>query len=107
MTWAAHVFWMTQLATLATWCFEVGSPLVLLAYFFRKTRNGSGHLRGWMNRVDYRTCFAVFGVCMHLTIFVLMEVGPFTWISLTFYLVLWHPDEWRRVLPHSVSSRVV
>jgi hypothetical protein len=36
-----------------------------------------------------------------------MEVGPFTWISLTFYLALWHPDEWRRVLPHSASSRVV
>jgi hypothetical protein len=59
-----------------------------------------------MNRLDWRTGFVLFGVGMHLTIFAAMEVGPFTWISLAFYLVLWHPDEWHRMLPQWVSSRV-
>jgi hypothetical protein len=35
---------------------------------------------------------------MHVGIFALMEVGPFSWISMSLYISLFSGDEWARVL---------
>lgn len=93
----AHAFALTQLATLATWIFEISAPLLLLAMWFRSTRTRSGRLRAAMNRFDYRSLFAGVGVGIHAGIIVLMDIGPFSLITLAIYPVLWHPDEWRRL----------
>ena len=97
MAWLAPFYPLTQAATLTTWCWEICAPLLLLAYVFRSTRTRPGRMRGWMNTHDFRTLYAAFGIAMHLGIFLTMEVGPFTWISLAFYACLWHPDEWTHV----------
>lgn len=107
MALAAQVYPLTQLATLATWLFEVGSPLLLLAFWYRRDRTRGGRLRALLNRVDLRVPFALFGVGLHLGIQVLMDVGSFSAVSLSFYLCLVHPDEWRalwrRVRPAAPS----
>ena len=38
------------------------------------------------------------GVLMHATIWATMNVGPFSFLSLGFYTVMVHPEEWRRLL---------
>jgi len=95
MRWVARYFPLTQIMTAATWFWELGSPAVLLALWYRDTRTRPGRLRAFCNRVDLRALFCAFGVLLHLGIFALMEVGPFSWITLSYYLTLWSPDEWR------------
>lgn len=98
MRWVAPFFPLTQVMTAATWFWELGAPLLLLAFLYRDTRARPGRLRAWMNRVDFRALFAGFGVLLHVGIAALMEVGPFSWITLAYYVSLWSPDEWRRLL---------
>ncbi len=87
---------LTQLGTAVTWWWEVTWPVVLLAFWFRKSREQPGKLRAIFNRLDLRWAYAVIGVGMHTTVWVLMELGPFSAIMLALYPALWHPDELRR-----------
>ena len=93
---AAWVFPLTQAATLATWLWEVGSPALLLAFWFRHTRARGGWLRSTMNRMDFRAWFALIGIGLHTGIHVLMDVGPFSYLSLALYPALFSPDEQKR-----------
>ncbi len=95
MDWLAWVYPLTQAATALTWFWEITSPLLLLALWYRATPERPGRLRAVFNRLNYRRLFVVFGVCLHLMIFALMDVGPFTWVTLAFYVCLYGPDEWR------------
>jgi len=91
-----HFYWVTQLGTAFSWWFEVFAPLLLLAYYFRLTRERPGRLRAFFNCIDYRTCFALAGIGFHLGIHLLMRVGPFSWIILAYYPALWSAAEIRR-----------
>jgi len=93
-SWAAHVYPLTQLATAITWIWELTSPLLLLALWYRATADRPGRLRRLFNRVNFRRVFVLIGLAVHIGILVLMEVGPFSLIMLAFYLCLYHPDEW-------------
>lgn len=95
MTWAARAYPVTQLATAVTWIWEVTAPVLLLVYYFRYTAERGGRLRRWANRWDLRLPWALVGVILHLMIFLAMDVGHFSQISLAFYLCLWHPAELR------------
>lgn len=85
---------LTRVATLATWLFEVSAPLLLLAFWYRATRERPGWLRATLNRLDWRTTVLAVGVGMHVGIELTMEVGPFSFASLALYLACWSPDEW-------------
>lgn len=98
MRWVAHVYPLTQLGTAITWFWEITAPILLYVYWCRDTRTRGGRLRAWLLRHDARLLFAALGVALHLGIFALMEVGPFTWITLSYYLALVHPDEWRALI---------
>lgn len=87
MAWLAWVFPLTQLATLITWFWEVLSPLWLLAMWCPAVRGA------W----QLRAAFAAVGLILHISIFVTMDVGPFTLISLAFYPAMVHPWELRRL----------
>lgn len=93
MGWLAHVYPLTQALTFAVWHFEVGAALLLLIFYFRATRARPGRLRALFNRRDLRIPWALTGVSMHLGIAALMDMGPFSWISLAYYLCLWRPEE--------------
>ncbi|MEM7156901.1 MAG: HTTM domain-containing protein [Myxococcota bacterium] len=91
MSFTADVFWATQFMTGVTWWWEVLAPLMFLVYWFRYTADRGGRLRGWVNRYDLRKPWAAIGVSLHLGILVLLNVGPFSPISLAYYLCLIPP----------------
>jgi hypothetical protein len=92
-SWTADVYPLTQVMTFAVWHFEVTASLLLLVLYFRDDPTRPGRIRGLFNRRDLRVPWAMFGVGMHLGIALLLDMGPFSWISLAFYLCLLHPDE--------------
>ena len=96
LSWTAWVHPLTQLATLGTWLWEVGSPVLLLAFWYRRTRGGGGWLRATLNRIDARSLFALFGALVHAGIHALMDVGPFSYVSIALYPALFSPDELRQ-----------
>lgn len=98
MGWVAWVTPLTQAATAVTWLFEVSAPLLFLVYYFRYTRERPGRVRALINRRDLRVLFMATGVCLHVGILVTLDVGPFSWVTLAYYLCLWHPDELARGL---------
>jgi hypothetical protein len=104
MTWVAWVYPLTQVATAISWLWEITAPLLLLAFWYRATADRPGRLRRLFNRVNFRRLFVVIGVMIHLGILLFLEVGPFSWITLSFYLCLYHPDEWKRAANRSHST---
>lgn len=90
--WAARAYPLTQIATFVTWLWEVTAPLLLLVYYLRFTADRGGRLRTWMNRWDLRKPWAAIGLILHVTIFLTMDVGHFSFIALAYYICLWHPS---------------
>lgn len=88
-----HFYGVTQFGTALTWWFEVLAPLLLLAFYYRHTRDQPGRIRAFFNRIDYRLWFALIGVGFHLGIHLFMRVGPFSWIILAYYPALWNSRE--------------
>ncbi len=96
MSWLAWVYPLTQVATAVTWFWEVTAPLLLLALWYRRTPDRPGRIRACFNRVNFRRWFVILGVLMHLSVWLFIGLGPFSWITLSFYCCLYHPAEWRR-----------
>jgi len=97
-SWTAHVFPLTQAATLSVWIFEVGAPILLLFLWFRHTRDRPGRLRAACNRLDARSLFVAYGALMHIGIHVTMAVGPFSTVCLAMYACLFSGEEWAAAL---------
>ncbi|EYF07983.1 HTTM domain-containing protein [Chondromyces apiculatus] len=95
MAWAARIYPITQLATATTWMWEVSAPLLFLVFYCRYTRERGGRLRRWVNRFDLRKPWMLVGVMLHIGIFVAMDVGHFSTMTLCYYLCLWQPEELR------------
>ena len=95
---SARFYVLTQIGTAATWWWEVTSVLMLLVFWFRYTADRPGRIRAAFNRFDLRKPWAAIGVALHFRILVLLNEGPFSLISLAYYLCLWRPDEIERVL---------
>lgn len=93
MTWTASAwaYPLTQLGTAVTWWWEVLAPLLLVVYWARHTAARGGRVRRALNRFDLRKPWAAIGVALHLGILVLLNVGPFSWISLAYYLCMIPP----------------
>ncbi|MCB9567113.1 MAG: hypothetical protein H6710_07880 [Myxococcales bacterium] len=96
MYWIAWLFPLTQLLTALTWIWEVSFPLVGIHLYLRQKPGPRGRLGRLLTRWDLRTPYVLFGVSMHLMIFALMEVGPFSLITLAYYPCLYRPEELRR-----------
>jgi hypothetical protein len=93
--WAARLFPLTQLATLATVLFEATWWAVPLWMWLRATDDRGGRLRSWASRVDLRVVYLVIGVVLHGTLGLTLNLGPFSAITLAYYLNLFRPDEIR------------
>ena len=107
-SWLGWVGWLaplTHTGTLVTVLWEIGWPLVPLALYFRATRTRPGRLRAWSNRLDLRALFALIGVTMHVLVWAAINVGPFSPATLSFYLCLWHHDEYRRLARRLLPGR--
>ncbi|MEZ4234587.1 MAG: hypothetical protein R3F59_00160 [Myxococcota bacterium] len=97
MSFLAWVFPLTQVATTVTWLWEVSSPLWLLAVWYAADPGRDGRVRRAFARARVRWVYLGLGVMMHAVIWATMEVGPFSPLSLAFYVVMVHPEEWERL----------
>lgn len=98
MSWVAPLYPLTQVATGVTWVWEVLWPLVGVSLWLRARPKGdAGRLRRLVAR-DWRLPFCVLGVVMHTLTWLFLEVGPFSWVTLSFYPCLFSPDEHRAAL---------
>lgn len=96
MSWLAYVFPLTRFATTTTWLWEVSSPIWMVAVWFAATPDRAGRLRAAFRRFRVREIYTFVGIGMHVLIFATMDVGPFTPLSLAFYVTTVHPWEWER-----------
>ncbi|MCB9706067.1 MAG: HTTM domain-containing protein [Myxococcales bacterium] len=94
-TAAAPAVLVLQVATALTWIWEISAIFLLLFYYYRATPARPGRLRALCVRRDLRLGFVAIGVALHLSILLTLNVGPFSWISVAYYLNLFHPDELR------------
>jgi hypothetical protein len=92
-TWVLALSPVLRLGTALSWHWEQSSLLLLLVLHARRTRAGGGRFRTWLNRWDLRIAWASVGVFMHVGILCLLNVGPFSWISLSYYVTLWSGNE--------------
>jgi hypothetical protein len=95
--------WLTpilRVGTAITWHWEQLSIALLLWYYARYTAERGGRLRGWVLRWDWRIGWTLVGFMLHMGILLLVNVGPFSWVTLSFYFLMWRPAElelgWQR-----------
>lgn len=100
--WIAWLGPLTRMASLITWWWESLWWTVPVWMWLRSTADQGGRLRRWATRLDLRSLFVVTGLGMHLTILMMMDVGPFSLVTLALYPSLYQHDElleaWRRLL---------
>jgi uncharacterized membrane protein YphA (DoxX/SURF4 family) len=96
-SWVADFMPLIRAATAVTWIWEVTFPVVLLWLWYRRTRERGGRMRRWILHWNLRSIYVLIGLGMHGTVWVLMDVGPFSPITCTLYLSLFHPDEYARL----------
>lgn len=99
MRWLAHpaLFPLTQLGTAVSWVWEVTAPVWGLAFHARATPGALGRFGALCTRLRLVEVYAGLGVVFHVTVAALMDVGPFTPITLAFYLALVPPEAWGRL----------
>jgi len=99
--WLAWLSPVTRAATALTWWWEALWFLVPAWLWLRATPEVGGRLRALAARFDLRTPFVVTGILMHGTIWLLLNLGPFSAVTLGLYPALYHPDElhraWKRL----------
>lgn len=86
--WVAHVYPLTQVATVTTWLWEIGAPILLIWFW-------------WRPRVDLRSLYLAYGLAMHVTLWIFLDLGPFSAITLAFYPCFYHHDEYVSALRSS------
>ena len=95
----AWVFPLTQVGTAVTWIWEVTFPMVVVWMWWRHSKARGGRARRFAQRLDLRIPYAVIGLTMHIMLFVLMNLGPFSLITTSFYIAMWHHDELAKWIP--------
>jgi hypothetical protein len=104
-SWVANMMPLVRMGTAITWIWEVSFPIVVLWLWCRHTRERGGRLRRWLLRWDLRLLYAGIGLSMHGIIWFLMDVGPFSTITVCFYFCLFHPDEYAQLWKRIQSAR--
>ncbi|MFO0547598.1 MAG: HTTM domain-containing protein [Polyangiaceae bacterium] len=98
LTWTAKVYPLTQIATAVTWHWELGAGLMFPYLWLRHTAERGGRLRRLAKRFDLRKPFLGTGIALHLGILMLLSVGPFSFVTVSFYPAFYRPDEVRAAL---------
>jgi hypothetical protein len=96
MSWIAQFYWLTQVGTAVSWFWEVSAPLWLLALWYESTKERGGRLRDLFCRWRIKWVYFAVGVFFHVLVLAVMEIGPFSLVSVAFYTCLLSPAEWQR-----------
>lgn len=86
-------FRATQAGTLVSWWWEALWPVLLLHLLLRHPPLHTTRLGRLSGRVDLRVPFVVLGVVTHGVLFALMDLGPFSAITLSLYVTLLRSDD--------------
>jgi hypothetical protein len=82
-----------RIATAVTWHWEQLSCLLLFHWYYRYGNRSSNNIVGKVfRRWDIRKPWALTGVVMHVGILALLDVGPFSLVSLAYYVCLCSPS---------------
>lgn len=84
-TWLFHV---TQVATTTTWIFEVSGLVFLTAALLdisEPTGARKRKLKRFFEKIHFVELYLLFGFFMHIGIEITMQVGPFSYASLSMY----------------------
>ncbi|MCB9779557.1 MAG: HTTM domain-containing protein [Alphaproteobacteria bacterium] len=103
--WVADLYPLTQVGTAVTWLWEVGAPLLLLAFWYRATRDRPGFLRRLSNRIDLRSIYLAIGAFFHISLWLMMNLGPFSLVTMSFYLCAYHHDEYAALWARLTGGR--
>jgi len=88
-TFLGWLYPLTQVGTAVSWLWEFTWFAVPLALLF--------------SRPVVRNVYVGIGILMHLTLWVLLNLGPFSPLVLSFYVLLYRPAEWRALVPASIA----
>lgn len=86
-------FAATQLGTVGSWWWEALWPVLLVHLLLRHPPLAHTRLGRLNARWDLRWPFVVLGVVTHGVLFALMNLGPFSAITLSLYVTLLRPDD--------------
>lgn len=89
MTWIAEGFGMLQVATGVAWWWE--STWVLVGVWMVFSRHP--RCPAWLRRADLRLPYVLLGVLTHGILGVAMNLGPFSAITLAYYVCLLRPGD--------------
>jgi hypothetical protein len=92
------LYFLTQVGTLSSRTWELLSPIVLIAAYYRRTPDGPGRWRAVMNRYPIRDLYVAFGVAFHLLLVFTLKLGIFPFAMLAFFPAFFRPDEIERFL---------
>lgn len=92
-------YFLTQISTAVSICWEYSSPLLLLFLWYRETPERPGRLRAWSVRWRPERVLIFVGAVFHLGIAVGMNLGIFPFAMLAMYPVFVAPQTWRRWFP--------
>lgn len=97
MDWTAPYSPVLALMTAVTWHWEVLAPLLLAWYWARRRVATVGEAASrWskaMARRDWRKPFLLVGVGLHLGILLTLDVGPFSLVSMAYYVCFLTPQD--------------
>jgi hypothetical protein len=99
--------WITQIATLSTWSFEIAAPLLILAFYYRATADRPGRVRRFFNRIDFRAKYLAVGFALHVGIELTLEVGDFFGGMIALYCACIHPSEWINLYSRTATATQV
>ena len=88
---------LAQIGSFVTWLWESTWWLVLIHFYFRKTHLRTGRIRRLFNAIDLRRIYILIGIVMHTAVAITMNLGPFSAITMSYYLCCIHHDEWIRI----------
>jgi hypothetical protein len=99
-SWLKHpiLYNLTRLATAVTHLWEIGSPIILVTAYYRRTADRPGRLRSLINRLPVRNVYVAIGVTFHLMLAVTMRLGIFPFAMLAFFPAFYRPEELERML---------
>jgi hypothetical protein len=92
----ASWYWLTQALTLGTWVLENSAPVLLLAFWYRRTRDRPGRLRALFNWLDVRSIYVALALAMHFGIWATLEVGEFFGYCTAYVVCCYAPAEWQK-----------
>jgi hypothetical protein len=90
MDWTAPYANVLAVMTAITWHWEVSAPLLLVWYWAKRrvarANDAAGRVVSAIARWDWRKPFLLVGVGLHVGILLTLDVGPFSLVSLAYYL---------------------